>query len=117
MKKVIFYILGIFLSTICFCQQKADLVEIGVDENDPESYRAREVLMPDGTTKVMFFKVKHFSKESMKVYSSFATVSSTEEMIQTIELKKKYNECLKEMYEEKGYFYMLFRKCDSDAKK
>ena len=104
------------LSTVCFCQQRANYVEAGVNENDPSTYKAKEVVMPDGKKETMLFKKKHFNQDNVKISSSYATALSIEDMISVIERKKKQHECVKEMYEEDGLYYMLFTKCNTEGK-
>ena len=100
-----------------FAQQKieASYVEAGVNENDPSTYTAKKVVMPDGKKETMLFKKKHFNQDNVKISSSYATALSIEDMISVIERKKKQYECVKEMYEEDGLYYMLFTKCNTDG--
>lgn len=71
--------------------------------------------MPDGKKETMLFKKKHFKQDNVKISSSYATALSVEDMISVIERKKKQYECVKEMYEEDGLYYMLFTKCSTDG--
>ena len=86
-----------------------------MNENDPSTYKAKEVVMPDGKKETMLFKKKHFNQDNVKISSSYATALSVEDMISVIERKKKH-ECVKEMYEEDGLYYMLFTKCNTEGK-
>ena len=117
MKKIFCTIALAMFVCSAFAQQKieATYVEAGVNENDPSTYKAKEVVMPDGKKETMLFKKKHFNQDNVKISSSYATALSIEDMISVIERKKKQHECVKEMYEEDGLYYMLFTKCNTDG--
>ena len=76
MKKTIFLLSALMFAGVAFSQEKteADYVEYGVDESNPNTYRALDVQMPDGSKKTVFFKKKHFKQENMQGYSSTETI-------------------------------------------
>lgn len=118
MKKIFCTIAVAMFACSAFAQQKveANYVEAGVNENDPSTYKAKEVVMPDGKKETVLFNKKHFNQENVKISSSSATALSFEDMMAVIERKKKQDECVKEMYEEDGLYYMLFTKCNTEGK-
>lgn len=132
MKKTIFLLSALMFAGVAFSQEKteADYVEYGVDESNPNTYRALDVQMPDGSKKTVFFKKKHFKQENMQGYSSTETIyplpektaadgspiPDTDKLMSVIAKKKGNNEYVKEMYEENGAYYLLFHPC-SGAKK
>lgn len=132
MKKIIFLLSALAFAGMAFSQEKTkvDYVEYGVNENNPNTYKALDVQMPDGSKKNMVFKKKHFKQENMQGYSSTETiyplaeklsengtpVPDTDKLTSVIAKKKENNEYVKEMYEENGAYYLLFHPC-SEAKK
>ena len=91
MKKIFCTIAVAMFTCSAFAQQKieATYVEAGVNENDPSTYTAKKVVMPDGKKETMLFKKKHFNQDNVKISSSYATALSIEDMISVIERKKK----------------------------
>lgn len=132
MKKIIFLLSALMFAGMAFSQEKTkvDYVEYGVNENNPNTYKALDVQMPDGSKKTMLFKKKHFKQENMQGYSSTETIyplpgktaadgsaiPDTDKLTKVIAQKKENNEYVKEMYEENGAYYLLFHPC-SEAKK
>ena len=90
MKKIFCTIAVAMFTCSAFAQQKieATYVEAGVNENDPSTYTAKKVVMPDGKKETMLFKKKHFNQDNVKSSSSYATALSIEDMISVIERKK-----------------------------
>ena len=78
MKKIFCTIAVAMFTCSAFAQQKieATYVEAGVNENDPSTYTAKKVVMPDGKKETMLFKKKHFNQDNVKISSSYATALS-----------------------------------------
>ena len=68
MKKIFCTIAVAMFTCSAFAQQKieATYVEAGVNENDPSTYTAKKVVMPDGKKETMLFKKKQFNQDNVK---------------------------------------------------
>ncbi len=115
MKKTLALVSALLLGGVAFSQIESDIdyVEIGVNENQPENTVLHAVQMPDGSTKTLQIKRRHFNPDNLEAASSQGTARTTEELLKLIDNKRKYDEFVKEMYEEDGVFYILFHQGDS----
>lgn len=111
MKKIALIVLLSILSITAFAQKRIDYTEKNLSD-DKEKTTVIKAITPEGDTAFVEVNRRKFSKENLSLSSVRMVAYSIDELSESISYWKERGYIVKEMYEDKGAYYLIFTRKD-----